>query len=219
LVEFAENAHNMEENGITEGEKKQLEQDFSRVITVFGLKETKEPKGWLSRAKPKLEINDINDDSLIKLVILWTNDWLKDPDLIREDRTSLPAEWEQKISYLRIKLERLYRYVFIQTGHERRLDYEAYKIISWISTDFKELDAEEKYPDIRLVNFGASSLDFEVSFYVDNIKLEHYERADRIKDELRREIKYRFDAAGIEIPFPQTDIWFRSALEARKSKK
>jgi MscS family membrane protein len=151
---------------------------------------------------------------IIKLVESWTKEWLKDPDLLREDQTSLPAEWEQKLFFLRIKLERLYLHVINLDGHEMRLDDEAFQIVKWISTDFKELDADEKYPDIRLVNFGASSLDFEISFYVDNIKLEHYERADRIKDELRREIKRQFDKAGIEIPFPQTDVWFRSALEA-----
>jgi MscS family membrane protein len=214
LDKFAKTAHILEKGGLDESEKRQLRQDYSHVMVVFGLKETIKRKGWLSRAKPMLEENQTNKDSLIKLVESWTKEWLKDPDLLREDQTSLPAEWEQKLFFLRIKLERLYLHVINLDGHEMRLDDEAFQIVKWISTDFKELDADEKYPDIRLVNFGASSLDFEISFYVDNIKLEHYERADRIKDELRREIKRQFDKAGIEIPFPQTDVWFRSALEA-----
>lgn len=217
LEEFAKLASTYEKGGLNDTERKKLKQVYSDVLGAAGLKPDLERKRWSTRTKPQL-IEDDESINLFHLVRDWYGAWLRDPDLVDEDHKSLPDEWEQKLSFMRIKLERLYRYVINPTGHERRLDNEAKNIVRWVHGYFKESRVLWKDPDIRLVNFGASSLDFEISYYVDNIKLEHYERADRIQDELRREIKFRFDEAGIEIPFPQTDIWFRNALEARNSK-
>ncbi|MBC7876155.1 MAG: mechanosensitive ion channel [Anaerolineales bacterium] len=214
---FAGIASLLEKDGLDGAEKKQLEQVYSDILATAGLKVILQPKRWLSSTKPHIEEDDKNE-GLFQLVRDWCQAWLLDPDLVKEDNDGLRDEWERKLSFLRMKLERLCQYVINPTGHERRLDNEAKKIVGWIHGNFKESRVLWKDPDIRLVNFGASSLDFEVSYYVDDIKLEHYERSDRIQDELRREIKFRFDEAGIEIPFPQTDIWFRSTLEARNAK-
>jgi MscS family membrane protein len=215
---FAELASSLEKGGLSDDEQEKLQKAYAAILVTAGLRAVPEHKGWFSRITYKLE-EDGKSDNLFQLVREWYQAWLQDPDLVKEDKENLPEEWEQKLSFMRIKLERLYRYVSNPTGHERRLDDEAKNIVTWIRENFKESRVLWKDPDVRLVNFGASSLDFEVSYYVDNIKLEHYERADRIQDELRREIKYRLDEAKIEIPFPQTDIWFRSALEARNTNK
>lgn len=215
---FAELASRLEKDRLDSAEKKQLKQVYSDILSTAGLKVISQRKGWLSSAKSHIE-EDEKNEGLFQLVRDWYQAWLLDPDLVKEDSDGLRAEWEQKLSFLKIKLERLYQYVNNPTGHERRLDFEANNIVDWIHGNFKESRVLWKDPDIRLVNFGASSLDFEVSYYVDDIKLEHYERSDRIQDELRREIKFRFDEAGIEIPFPQTDIWFRNTVEARNTSK
>lgn len=211
---FAQLASRLEKGGLDSEEKKQLKQVYSDILATVGLVVTQEHKSRFSRIKPHL-VEEGPGDNLFQLIRIWYQAWLRDPDLVKEDSTYLPKEWERKLSFMRVKLERLYQFVINPTGHERRLDNDAKNIVNWIRDNFKESHVLWKDPDIRLANFGASSLDFEISYYVDNIKLEHFERADRIQDELRREIKLRFDEAGIEIPFPQTDIWFRSTLEAR----
>ena len=239
---FANRASSFEKGGLNDNEKKQLNIDYSDILVTAGLKVVPAQRKGLAISKPRLEDNNTG---LFQFVRDWYTAWLLDPDLVKEDTGysveelkpewgweqklefmktlkgtgSLKVEWEQKLEFMKIKLERLYRYVSNPTGHERRLDDAAKNIVKWIHENFKESRVLWKDPDVRLVNFGASSLDFEISYYVDNIKLEHYERADRIQDELRREIKYRLDEAKIEIPFPQTDIWFRSALESRSTNK
>ncbi len=209
LRAFAGVAGQQEQGGLNYKEKKLLEQNCSEILATFGLKVSLVHKRWFSRAK--LEFVELIDGNhqLIPLVYQWLEAWSTDPDLVEGDRNGLYYEWDQKLFLLKIQMERLYRNVIHPTGHERRLDYESQNIAYWIRSNFKESRVLWKDPDIRLVNFGASSLDFEVGFYVDNMKLEHYRRADRIKDELRREIKTRFDEAGIEIPFPQVDTWSR----------
>jgi small-conductance mechanosensitive channel len=61
-------------------------------------------------------------------------------------------------------------------------------------------------PQIIFREFGNSSLDFELRFYIRDI-----DRRLRTASDLRFAIKKAFDHAGIEIPFPQRDIHIRDS--------
>jgi small-conductance mechanosensitive channel len=56
-------------------------------------------------------------------------------------------------------------------------------------------------PRARLVNFGDSSLDFELLFWSSNMF-----RIRNIKSDLRRGILKKFELSNIQIPFPQRDV-------------
>lgn len=80
-----------------------------------------------------------------------------------------------------------------------------------------------EHPDIsdrelieaRLVNFGNSSLDFQVLFFSKNIF-----RINKVKSDIRRIINLKFAKNNIAIPFPQMDIHLRSNYtETLKNKK
>ncbi len=60
--------------------------------------------------------------------------------------------------------------------------------------------------EARLVNFGNSSLDFEVLFFSKNIF-----RISKVKSDIRRTINQKFAVHNITIPFPQIDLHFRSS--------
>ncbi len=60
-------------------------------------------------------------------------------------------------------------------------------------------------PSAFLLNFGDSSLDFMAQGRVDSWKKQF-----ATADQLRGEILKRFNEEGIEIPFPQRDLWIRS---------
>ena len=70
-----------------------------------------------------------------------------------------------------------------------------------------------KHPDIsdresteaRLVNFGNSSLDFQVLFFSQNIF-----RISKVKSDIRRTISQKFVENSIAIPFPQMDLHIKS---------
>jgi len=67
-----------------------------------------------------------------------------------------------------------------------------------------------KYPSafVRFVDFGDSSLDFELHFWAkDFIGIEN------VKSDLRFEIDQAFRENDIQIPFPQRDVWFRNSME------
>jgi len=66
-----------------------------------------------------------------------------------------------------------------------------------------------EHPDIRdkdhinarLVDFGTSSLNFQLLFYSDNAF-----RVEKVKADIRRIINRKFIESGIVIPFPQLDV-------------
>ncbi len=76
-----------------------------------------------------------------------------------------------------------------------------------------------EHPDIsnrelteaRLVNFGNSSLDFQVLFFSKNIF-----RINKVKSDIRRNIDKKFAKNGIAIPFPQLDLHVKSNAEKSK---
>ena len=59
--------------------------------------------------------------------------------------------------------------------------------------------------EARLVNFGNSSLDFQVLFFSKNIF-----RINKVKSDIRRIINKKFTENNISIPFPQMDLHLKS---------
>lgn len=71
----------------------------------------------------------------------------------------------------------------------------------------QENDYVMKYPDpfVRFVDFGASSLDFELHIWSQALKT-----IEDIKSDLRFRIDEEFRKNDIQIPFPQRDVWIRT---------
>lgn len=67
-------------------------------------------------------------------------------------------------------------------------------------------------PKVRFINFGDSALEFELLFWSRNFLI-----IEDIKSDLRFEVDQVFRENGIEIPFPQRDVWFKNTVEGRIS--
>ena len=65
--------------------------------------------------------------------------------------------------------------------------------------------SDRELTEARLVNFGNSSLNFQVLFFSKNIF-----RINKVKSDIRRIITQKFAENGIAIPFPQMDLHLKS---------
>ncbi len=186
----------LEKGGLDKAELMTVQQSYLDVARLVGLKSVKEPG---KRTKSRLEEPPEGDlpDSLITLVRIWYQAWLKDPDLVPEDRRTLTDEWEQKLGILILKMNKLYQKLLNPGGEETRLDDYAKDFVGWLHEYFKESKITWKEPKIRLTNITGGGMQFTVRFYVDNIKLEHWERGYRINNEVRREMIRRLRLAYI----------------------
>jgi small-conductance mechanosensitive channel len=67
---------------------------------------------------------------------------------------------------------------------------------------------DKKSISVRLVNFGASSLNFELLFFSRNIF-----RIENLKSDIRKIIFKKFKENNIRIPFPQMDVHIKAAKQ------
>ena len=74
------------------------------------------------------------------------------------------------------------------------------------SSVFEHRDIYDKsLIEARLIDFGSSSIDFQVLFFSENIF-----EIEKVKSDIRRIIYARLKENGITIPFPQMDVHFKS---------
>lgn len=69
-------------------------------------------------------------------------------------------------------------------------------------------------PFVRFLDFGDSSLDFDVLFWSRDLM-----RIEDTKSDIRLAIDAAFRARGVEVPFPQRDLWIRGGLRKERSKE
>lgn len=187
----------LEKGGLESEEIRIIQTNYLEILKLVGLRASAERKGRKQRTRVDEEKEPALKDSLIGLIRNWYQIWLKDPDLVLEDQTILPEEWEQKIEILKTKMNKLYQIISNPGGQETRLDDYTSKFVEWMNENFKESQTIWKDPKIRLNNIAGSEMQFTVKFYVDNIRLEHWERGYRVNNEVRREMVRRLRQAYI----------------------
>ncbi|HOO98028.1 MAG TPA: mechanosensitive ion channel [Bacteroidales bacterium] len=74
------------------------------------------------------------------------------------------------------------------------------RILEASALEHPEISDKQKI-EARLIDFGNSSLDFQLLFFSDNVF-----RIERIKSDIRKIINRKFDENNIVIPFPQLDL-------------
>lgn len=66
--------------------------------------------------------------------------------------------------------------------------------------------SDENLIDVRFLDFGSSSLNFQILFFSENIF-----RIEKVKSDIRKIINRKFMENNISIPFPQMDVYIKNA--------
>lgn len=214
FAELSDRVARLEKGGLDPDEVRTIQRDYLKVCELIGLeiaggsfgvaqgaerhekqkrvtKSSTSRFAWRSSVGSRLvEIGgDASENTLIGLIRQWYRYWLDDPDLIKDDRSTLPREWEQKIGLLKLKLSKLFVLVSQPSGFETRLDDQIEAFQNWMVNSFKSSRSEWQDPKIWINEVTNDyTRETTVKFYVDNIKLEHCERGNRVKSEVYREI-------------------------------
>jgi len=109
--------------------------------------------------------------------------------------TNKVINWSHQTKHNRFKID-----VGVAYGSDVEL---VSKILVECADAHENVNSKEEV-DIRLADFGDSSLDFQVLFYSNEIF-----RIEKIKSEIRMTISKKFDENNITIPFPQRDVHFK----------
>jgi MscS family membrane protein len=139
-------------------------------------------------------ISPVEDEinAVTGLAKAWTE--VEDPWLNDNDIWDLRRLWGHRNELLRGQWEKIKRTIYHpDESLELRLDDVVGNMLDWIQREYKVVPAYWKTPCARLKSLDGERAEVELAFYVDNIRLEHYERANRVRNEIGQHIR---DALG-----------------------
>jgi small-conductance mechanosensitive channel len=136
---------------------------------------------------------------------------IDDPWALPEEQAGERARWANANARLTERWQALQKGILNPNiENETHLDQFVAQFCAWVNTRYKLLPEPWKDPHVSIKGFGASSVDLQVIYFLDDVRMEHFMRQRRIAAELMIAVHEAFKAHNVEIPFPQTDLWLRS---------
>ena len=178
-----------EKGGLTQDEIDNVQQEYRDVLSLIGLSVITTTKNNGS----VFEFQETRSDStLIKVVRNWYRAWIRDPNLLNEDESVIPDEWELKINRLKRRAQRLFQKISNPQREETRLDDYVMEFKQWLRERFKEPRCKWQEPQILMTgrNHDESGIyiEFKINFFIDDIKLENGRRGDRVSSQIYEEV-------------------------------
>ena len=182
-----------EKGGLTAEEIANIQQEFQEVLCLIGLEviaDSEENRAGANLKETKAE------DSLIELIREWYRVCLKDPNLLDDDQYIISEEWERKINLLTRRVQKLWQTISNPQREETRLDDYVLELIQWLKRRFKQPRSQWQEPQVKMTGVnhdeGYIYVEFNLNFYVDDIKLEDGKRGSRLSSQIYQEIMRHF---------------------------
>lgn len=177
-----------EKGGLTPDEITNIQQEYQEILELIGLEVIADNEDNLAKASLK---ETKADDNLFELVRSWYRASLKDPNLLNNDQLIISEEWERKINLLTKRVQKLWQTISNPQREETRLDDYVLELIKWLQERFKQPRSQWQEPQIRMIGVnhdeGYIYVEFELNFYVDDIKLEDGKRGSRLSSQIYQE--------------------------------
>lgn len=183
-----------EKGGLTADEIENIQAEYENVLQSIGIAVSAPSAGRSEGKRVTYDYSETSeDDSLIELVRSWYRISIRDPHLLDEDENLIPEDWERRINLLRRRVQRLHQKINRPEREETRLDDYVLELRQWLKDRFKTPRRKWQEPKVTVNGLkhndeGMAYLDFTLSFFVDDIKLENGKRGDRISSQIYQEI-------------------------------
>ena len=181
-----------EKGGMTSEEIENVQQEYQGVLELMGFQIIEEN----NNNRTVFSFQENNEEGLIELIREWYRVWIRDPHLLDEDESLISEEWERKINQLKRRAQRLSQKISNPQADETRLDDYVIELIKWIKEKLKVPRKKWQEPQTRMMgmNHNDSSyyIELDLTFFVDDIKLEDGKRGDRVKSQIHQEIFRHF---------------------------
>jgi MscS family membrane protein len=138
--------------------------------------------------------------TLITRTRAWVEVLQADPDLFPEDLASVAAPWGFKYAWLEAHMGKMFALIQKSSGMEKRLADLADELRTYLATKFKSTEPGWIAPQVRVTMFNDTFVAYRLRYYVDNLRLEHWRRTQRIEGEITKEVFRRFNASGVTLP-------------------
>lgn len=202
-----------EKGGMTQDEIENVQQEYKEVLELMGFQITEET----TNNRTIFNFEENTQEGLIELIREWYRIWIKDPNLQDEDEVFISEEWERKINLLKRRVQRLAQKISNPQAEETRLDDYVMDLIKWMKEKLKVPRKKWQEPQIRMIGMSHNDsteffIELEVSFFVDEIKLEDGKRGDRVRSQIYQEIFRHFKNTylnwdGMKEKQPEEDVW------------
>lgn len=183
-----------EKGGLTKDEIENVQQEYQEVLELMGFQVFEET----NNNRTVLNFQETNDkEGVSELIRDWYRLWLKDPNLLDEDQYFISEEWERKINLLKRRAQRLSQKISNPQADETRLDDYVTEFIKWLKDKLKAPRKKWQEPKISMVGMKHEDestyfLELNITFFVDDIKLEDGKRGERVRSQIYQEIFRHF---------------------------
>ncbi|MEH2295881.1 mechanosensitive ion channel family protein [Nostoc sp.] len=178
-----------EKGGMTKEEIENVQQEYREILSAIGLEIVTEI--YRNRSVFTLKENR-SQDSLIELIRNWYRIYIRDFHLLDNDSSIITEEWERKINLLKRRVQRLYQKISNPQSEETRLDDYVMELNRWLRERFKEPRQKWQEPQILIKGIENSDaityVQFNLNFFVDDIRLENGRRGDRVSSQIYEEV-------------------------------
>ncbi len=182
-----------EKGGMTPEEIENVKQEYQGSLELMGFQVVEET----NNNRNVFNFEENNEEGLIELIREWYRIWIKDPNLLDEDESFISEEWERKINILKRRVQRLSQKISNPQADETRLDDYVLELIKWVKEKLKVPRKKWQEPQVRMlgmnhVDSSYYTIALDITFFVDEIKLEDGKRGDRVRSQIYQEIFRHF---------------------------
>ena len=165
---------------------------FTLQKLAYGLRH-REEKGFSTQEKLEIKVDFLAPaqtayEELLTAAEAWSKE--HDPYASTEEREVVSQIWERRNERLENRWEELReKMVKPEDPTEMRLDDMALAMSKWLRTEYRILPEAWKDPMVTFKSFDGDTTTLQLWFYVDNIRLEHDERLQRVRTDIARRIR------------------------------